>query len=126
MSGFSDAYELKVLDHFTGNTAFTQPEHWWVSLFIGDPDGAGTEVTGVDYGRVDASFGAAAGGAAANDAEIDFGVAGGDWGEVTHFGIHTTETGGALMASGELSASAEITSGEDVSFPIGDLVLTLE
>ena len=126
MSGFSDAYEVVVLDHFTGNAVWTAPTHWWVSLYIGDPDDGGAEVTGVDYGRVDASFGAAAAGAAANDGIVDFGIAGGDWGEVTHFGVHTLETGGALMASGALSASANITSGEDVSFPIGDLVLTLE
>ena len=126
MSGFSDAYELLVLDHLTGNAVWTAPTHWWVSLWVGDPDGAGTEVTGVGYGRIDGSFGGAGAGAAANDAEVDFGTAGGDWGTVTHFGIHTLVTAGALMASGELSASAEITSGEDVSFPIGDLMLTLE
>jgi len=126
MSGFSDAYEVLILDHFTGGDAWVQPTAWWVSLYIGDPDDGGTEVSGVDYGRVNASFGAAADGAAANDAQVDFGTAGGDWGTVTHFGVHTLETGGALMASGELSASAEITSGEAVTFEIGDLTLTLE
>lgn len=124
MSGFSDAYELLVLDHFTGNAEWTMPEHWWVSLWIGDPDDGGAEVTGVDYARIDGSFGTAAAGAAANDAEVDFGIAGGDWGIVTHFGIHTLVTAGALMASGALGASANITSGEHVTFPIGDLVLT--
>jgi len=126
MSGFSDAYEVLALDHFTGNDAWAQPTVWWVSLWIGDPDDGGSECAVGDYDRINASFGAAADGAAANDAQVDFGTTLAAWGEITHFGIHTAETAGALMASGALSATADITTGEAVTFEIGDLTLTLE
>ncbi|HZK06397.1 MAG TPA: hypothetical protein VFC82_11230 [Actinomycetaceae bacterium] len=133
MGGFSDAYELLVLDHFLGGDAMAQPTAWWVSLYVGDPDGAGAEVAQADYARINnTSWAAASGGEAANSAVVDFGTTESNWGEVTHFGIHTAETGGSLMASGKIVDSggtpetANLVSGIDVSFEIGSLVLSLD
>lgn len=124
MGGWSDTLENQILDHFTGNGTWTPPATIYVALFIGDPDGAGSEVVAGDYARVAGSFGAASGGSCSNDGLIDFGEAASDWGEVTHFALYDAATLGNMQASGTLDATANITSGEDVSFPVGSLILT--
>ena len=124
MAGWADAIELEILDHFTDNGAWTPPGTLYVALFIGDPDGAGAEVSAGDYAREVGSFGAAAAGACANDVAVDYGQATSDWGTVTHFAIYSALSAGVMQCTGELTASAEITSGENVSFAIGDLTLT--
>lgn len=59
---------------------------------------------------------------------ISFPTPTGSWGTVTHFALIDSATHGAgnMIASGALTASRAIASGDTVTFPIGDLDLTLD
>lgn len=57
---------------------------------------------------------------------IDFPTPSGSWGTVTHFALFDASTGGNLIASGALDSSRAIENGDTVSFPAGDLNLTLD
>ena len=59
---------------------------------------------------------------------INFATPSGSWGTVTHFAIIDSATHGAgnVILSGALTASRSIQSGDTVSFPAGDLDVTLD
>jgi len=128
MAGFSDYLENELLDHVFRNSAYSQPATVYVGLFTAAPSdaGGGTEVSGGGYVRKAVTFGAAAGGAISNSAEVDFGTTTGAWGTVTHFGIFDAESGGNLLAWDALTAEKTIGSGDPVSIPIGDLDVSLD
>lgn len=104
----------------TNATAFTPH----VALFNGDPSGAGSEVTTTirPAGRVVASFGAPSpAGTIQNDAIVNFGTAAGG-ATVTHFAIYDAVSAGNLIAYATLTGGTQaISTGNTVSFPIGDL-----
>lgn len=58
-----------------------------------------------------------------NAAEIDFGIAGEDWGTVVDFAIHEPATDRFIIA--DETNDPEITAGEDVSFPANSITYTL-
>lgn len=94
-----------------------------------DPDGT-NEVTGDGYARVDTteadwSISGESPTVIENNVTLDFGTAGSDWGNVTHF---------ALLSGTDFETSTveldnaphEVTEGEDVSVPAGELSLELD
>ncbi len=104
----SDYLENRVLDAVLNNVALAVAQAH-VSPHTADPgeDGAGAECAGGSYAREPASFAAAAGGTAANDAEIAFdftGYAGAV--TVTHFGLWDAATLGNLLYAGALAQAA--------------------
>ena len=119
----------KLLDHAVGKTAFTKPDAVYLAAFVGDPEGAGTEVTAnttTDYIRKVITWGTAAdAGAISNTAEVDFGVAGSAWGTLTHLAIYDAESSGNRLWSDEMSASKTIAEGDTFVVSIGDIDLTL-
>jgi hypothetical protein len=135
MSAISDYLELKLLDLVFNATAYTAPVTLTVALFKTDPndDGSGTEVQAGDdanYARQAITFGAAAAGAVANDAEVNFpAAAGGANYNVSHFAIYDQLSN--LLWKGPLGTVGapvvkNIAAGEVLSFPIGSLVCTLD
>lgn len=134
---FTQRTSAAVLNYIFGNTSDfdTQPTiHVGLSTTAPAEDGTNvTEPVGNGYARVAA---AAAVWNAATDADpsvLDNGSAinfptpsGAGWGTVTHFVIFDALTGGNVIASGALTASRSIQSGDTVSFPIGDLDITLD
>lgn len=131
MAGLTDYAENKLLDHVLGKTSYTMPTTY-VGLFTATPSdaGGGTEVTtagGTLYARQALQpTSASSGGAAANSADIDFPVAGANWGTVTHFGVFDASSGGNLLAWGPLSSSDTINLGNQYAFPTGDLDFTID
>lgn len=125
MAGKSDYLEDKILDHVLGNAALTQPTPY-VGLYTAAPTdaGGGTEVSGGSYARQAASFGAASGGAIANDAAVTFPTATAGWGTITHFGIFDAVSGGNLLYWGALDASKTVASGDVFQFAIGAIDIT--
>ena len=119
----------KLLDHAVGKTAFTKPDAVYLAAFVGDPEGAGTEVTAnttTDYIRKVITWGTAAdAGAISNTAEVDFGVAGSAWGTLTHLAIYDAESSGNRLWSDEMSASKTRAEGDTFVVSIGDIDLTL-
>lgn len=130
---FSDFLELELLDHVFGAAAYSAPATLYVALFTATPSdaGGGTECSGGSYARVAVTnnatnFPAASGGAKANGTAIEFPQATASWGTVTQFGIFDAATDGNLLAWGDLTASKAVGDGDTISFPIGDLDITLD
>lgn len=131
--GLSEYAIKKLLDEVMGKTAFALPTVW-VALYNGDPFGAGSELTAppaTDYAREAcagkwgaASF-ASPVGTIANNADIDFGVAGAAWGTVDHMAIFDADTGGNMLAAGPLEVSRSVQLNDPVKFPTGELKVRL-
>jgi hypothetical protein len=124
---FSNYLENKVMLHVFGGTSYTAPATLYVGLYTSDPgeDDTGTEVSGGSYARQTAAF-TITGGAAANTAAIEFPTASASWGTVTYVGVRDASTGGNLLASGALTTSKTISSGDVFRIPAGDLDITLD
>ncbi|HNY80767.1 MAG TPA: hypothetical protein PKO46_21005 [Sedimentisphaerales bacterium] len=127
MGSFSAYAANKVLDHYTGKAAWTMPTVY-VALFVGDPEGAGTEVSGNGYSRKQtaaADWNSASGGATSNAQALTFPQATGSWGTVDHFALYDAATGGNRTGSGALGEPKTIGSGDTASFAAGDLDVSL-
>jgi hypothetical protein len=124
---FSNYLENKVMLHVFGGTSYTAPATLYVGLYTSDPGegDTGTEVSGGSYARQTAAF-TITGGAAANTAAIEFPTASASWGTVTYVGVRDASTGGNLLASGALTTSKTISSGDVFRIPAGDLDITLD
>ena len=127
MGEFTAATRNAWLDDFTSTTKY-------LALFDGDPQAAGTEVTGGAYARVAitaADWGAATGdGTCANSALKSFVEASGDWisgADITYWGICTsgTATTDDVEASDTLTVAKPITNGDTASFAIGAVTLSI-
>ena len=130
VEGPSEYTMKKILEHEVGKTSWTMPAHLYIALFIGDPYGAGTEVTGTGYSRIQtsgASWAAAAytspTASIATAVDIDFGTAGGAWGTVTHFAIYDNSTGGNMIEAAPLEVSFPVVTGAPVKFLAGGLII---
>lgn len=130
MGSFTDYLENKVLDHVVGKTSYTMPSVW-VALFTAAPSdaGGGTEVSGGSYARKSTAgtdWTAASGGATSNANAITFITPTGSWGTVTHFALMDASTAGNMLAWSALNTPQAISTGNTVSFAIGDLDITLD
>lgn len=134
MSKMSDYLEVQLRKHLFRTGSFTKPTELWVSLHTADPadTGAGAEVAGGSYGRVqndpaDANWTApdATGGVTRNAVALTFPAPTADWGDVTYFAIWDDETAGNLITFGPLDDPVTILDGQQAPvFPIGSIVLT--
>jgi len=132
VAGKSDTLENALLDEVLGGTNYSPAATVYVALYTAAPSdsGGGTEVTGNDYARVAVTNNAtnwpnASGGAKANGTAITFPPAnGGNWGTVTHFGIHDHITNDSLLYWGPVSPNKAVNDGDTASFAIGDLDVT--
>lgn len=131
----SDYLEQRIVDFVLNSNAeftFTSPTNVYVALFTADPSdaGGGTEVSGVDYARVDSgSFSTMTGvttGITSNLAEIAFAQAGaGGWGTVTAVGLFDASTAGNLLYHGGLTVDKLVDANDTFKIAIGDLEITL-
>ena len=132
MAASSDYLEKKILDHVFKIAAFTQPTNIYIGLHTADPTdaGTGTEVSGTNYARVDASSSWAAAdstaGTITTNADITFAAAGsGGWGTVTHIGIWDASSTGNLLFHGSLAASKTVAESDIFQITAGNLTITL-
>lgn len=129
MAALSDYAEKLLLDWMMTTGAATRPTTWFLALYTAPPSdaGGGTEVAGNGYARRPIAFAAAStpGGSTNNTAIVDFTAAGGNWGTVTHVGIHTAATGGSLLWHGAMAAPKTINDGDTLSFAVGAVNVTL-
>lgn len=124
----SNQWENEILDHIFNNSAAPAVTTPWVSLHTADCGETGAnEVTGGSYARQSAGFGAAAAGAVANTANIDF--TGMPAVTVTHAGIWSSSTATAsanFIWGGALTASKSVGAGSTFRIATGDLDVTLD
>ena len=128
MAAFSDYLENALLDHVLRGVAYASPATVYLALFLTDPTDAdsGTEVTGGAYARRSITFAAAAGGSVSNNALVTFPTATADWGVVAYIALYDALTAGNLLFHSRLRDSATVLSGQTMSYPAGDLSVTLE
>jgi len=129
MGELTDATKNTLVDWVTGKTTPAAVATRYVALFNGDPQAAGSEVTTTIRvaGRVDltAAMGVASTGIATNTALVDFGNAAGG-ATVSHFAFMDAATAGNVLGSDALTGGSQtITTGNPVSFAIGDLSIEL-
>jgi len=129
MSALSDYAEKLLLDWMMTTGSATRPTAWYVALYTAAPSdsGGGTEVSGNGYSRQSATFDAATSGAGttSNAGAVAFTASGGNWGTITHIGIHDASTSGNLLWSGSMTASKTVNDGDTLEFAIGNIDLTL-
>ncbi|NDB59175.1 hypothetical protein EB001_12085 [bacterium] len=129
MAALSDYAEKLLLDWAMTTGSATRPTAWYVALYTAAPSdsGGGTEVTGSGYARQSVTFDAASspGGTTSNNNTVSFTASGGNYGTVTHIGIHTASTGGQLLWHGAMTASKTVNDGDTLEFSIGNIDLTL-
>jgi len=126
----SNYLEQHILQWIAGTDMPVSPTSIYVALSTAAPSEAGgvTEPAVVDgYARASVTFGAVQQGADAatisNDAEVSFGPASADWGDITHFAIFDAATGGNMLRHSTLSAPVTINSGDSATFAVGALTL---
>lgn len=128
MSAKSNYLEKAVLDHVLGTSAMTSPTVY-LSLYTSNPaeDDSGTELSGNGYARQSVSFNAASSGAGSATGPTvakDFTASGGNWGTVTHFGLHDASSSGNLLYYGALSEDKLIEDGDTLRFAIASITIT--
>jgi hypothetical protein len=129
MAALSDYAEKLLLDWLMTNGSATRPTAWYVALYTAAPSdaGGGTEVSGNGYSRQSVTFDAATSGAGttSNTGAVTFTAAGGDWGTITHIGIHDASSGGNLLWHGSLTVSKTVADGDTLQFATGNIDLTM-
>ena len=126
MSSFSDYLEDAVLNYVFRNTGTPTSASVYLALFTTTPSdtGGGVEVSGSGYARQAPAFDAPSGGAITNTAAESFTASGGSFGTVVAIGIFDALTGGNMIAWGGIT-SATIGDGDTLTFPIGDIDISL-
>ena len=124
---FSNEFETRVLQWTFTTGSPTRPTAWYIGLFTDDPGEAqgGTEVSGNGYARKAVTF-TVSGDTATNNAAIEFDVATGNWGTITHIAVYDALTSGNQIAYAALTASKTIETGDVLRIPSGDLDITLD
>ena len=129
MAALSDHAEALLLDWLMTTDVVTRPTAWYVGLYTAAPSdsGGGTEVSGSGYSRQTITVASATspGGTTSNTGDIVFTASGGDWGTITHIGIHDASSGGNLLWHGAMTASKTVADGDTLEFSIGNIDLTI-
>jgi hypothetical protein len=129
MAALSDYSEKLILDYLMTTGSATRPTNWYVALYTAAPSdaGGGTELSGSGYAREAVTFAAATSGTGttSNSGAVVFTADGGDWGSVTHMGIHDATSGGNLLWHGALAAAKTVLDGDSLEFSVGNIDLTV-
>lgn len=91
----------------------------FVALYIGNPYGAGVEVStvGTNYSRQSVTFSAPSNGATSNSNNITFGIASASYGgTVSHFALCDQVTGGNILYADALTVPQTVNTGSEPKF----------
>ena len=133
MTGFSDAFEIDILDHVFKNGALSQPTNLYVGLTTTTITDAhtGTTVPGEPaagaYTRIQCNtFANAAAGSLTNTIDIEYAEATASWGTVTDFFVADHSSTGAIIGYAKLTASKKIGTNDTAKFATNDLKASLD
>lgn len=123
MAGTSVYLAQAILNWLRSTAMPADPAAIYLALFVGDPEGAGAEVSGNNYSRTAFTLAAPAGSdkTCANDADIVTAIASGSWGTVDYVAIYYAAAAGNRLASGALSSSVAIGANDRLRIAAGDL-----
>lgn len=124
MTQLSNYAENEIADWIAGNGAPGTVTSVFVKLHVGDPGEDGTGNPATHTTRVEASFGAASGGAVSNDADIEFDSLSAQE-TITHVSLWDASTGGNCLAYGALGTPQDVNVGGLLRIPAGDLDITI-
>lgn len=123
---FSNTYETIVLKFAFNADSVTRPTNWYLGLFTSNPgEGGGTEISGNGYTRKAVTF-TVTGDTATNSGAVEFDVATGSWGTISHVAVFDAASGGAQIAYAALTIAKAIDTGDVLRFPVGDVDITLD
>ena len=123
---FSNTYETIVLKFAFNADSVTRPTNWYLGLFTSNPgEGGGTEISGNGYTRKAVTF-TVTGDTATNSGAVEFDVATGSWGTISHVAVFDAASGGAQIAYAALTTAKAIDTGDVLRFPTGDVDVTLD
>lgn len=123
MSDMSSYLGDKLLNWFKGTAFGTAPSSVYATLFNGDPDSGGTEVTGtVGLTRQAISWGTVSARALSNNAEINYGTASGS-ATVTYVSLEDAASSSNRLSKKSITSTG-IVSGEKVAIAVGALTLS--
>jgi hypothetical protein len=123
---FTSYTDNKLIDHLLGSGTYTKPASKYVALFVGDPQGAGAEVStsGTAYARQSGAF-TISGGNATNTSAIEYPAATASWGTINYVAIYDASTSGNMLVSAALTSAKTIGSGDVLRIPTSQLSVTL-
>jgi hypothetical protein len=123
----TNTFETRVLEWLLTTGSPTRPTAWYLGLFTGAPGeaGGGTELSGDAYVREAVTF-TVSGDTATNSGAVEWPVATGNWGTITHVAIFDALTSGNMIAYAALSAAKTIETGDVLRIPATDLDVTLD
>ena len=134
MSGWTNAVEQGMLNHFMGKATYTSDANHYVALSTTPPTETGTNFTepvGGAYARkstVATDWNSATGGSPSQITNLNaviFATATAAWGTITHWGIFSALSGGTLRSSGPLASAQIVNSGNIATFAAGALRVQL-
>lgn len=121
-TGISNYLANKWLDALGNNVAFSVTA-CYVKLHVGDPGAAGTANPATEITRKSVSFGAAANGAIASDADVTWtNISGSE--DATHFTAWDALTDGTFLFSGTITGNP-YTAGDTYTISAGSLTASL-
>lgn len=130
-SGITDYGANAIADHITGVASL--PGGLFVALCTAQPDTgtdgtalAAIEPVGGGYARqplarTSAAWNAAVLGMSLTNVDVAFPAASADWGQVSHYALCDSLTGGNVLAFGELAFYQFIQSGQQFTLPAGSI-----
>lgn len=123
MAGFTDGYELTVLDGVF-RAGYTQAP---ATVYVGYSVSTGTECTDANYVRKAITFSAASAGAITNSGAVTFEAAAVGH-NVVECALFTAESAGTQMTDWKAltSGTVTLTAGQQFRLPAGDYDLTLD
>lgn len=129
---YSDYLENKMLDHLFGGVSYPPLPTLYIALFTTAPSdlGGGIEVSAADYQRLAVdnnltNWPAAVSGAKSNGTQFLFPVATNPWGTVVAFAIFDSISGGNMLGWADTIEDKIINIGDQASFEIGEIDITL-
>ena len=132
MAAASNWLEENILNYFFRNQSVAQPTRLYLALYINDPTDSdtGTEINGAGYQRQEISFGppsqSGGKGTITNDSTIEFPIAGDNWGDVSHWGIKDSSTGGSLVCKGSFNRLETVSVGNRFTIESGNLEVSMD
>jgi hypothetical protein len=129
MSEFTASTINTMLDWLTGKTTPAAVATRYITVFDGDPQGAGTEVINTITGSANrqdmtTAMAASAAGIAASNADIVFTASAVGAATVSYVAVYSAITGGTLLASTAVSPKA-VDTGDGLRILAGDLTFTI-
>lgn len=127
MGSLTVAERNKVLDHITGRSGYTAPTDAYLqpTTTVPTASSAGTAISGGGFARIAVTFSAASAGAITNSADVEFGAAGADYGDIAGWDLYDAVTGGDRIAWDSQSPVKAYNTSDTLTVPAGDLDITM-